>query len=119
MLGEVTTSGLMRCFFEGEEVGAIPARELTEAPRYEVGRRARFPSAAIRRDAPSEASGADVLRLLGSQNIASRAWVFEQYDHLVQSRTVRRPGLDGSVLQLPGGRGLAVSLDGAGRDGAS
>ena len=115
VLGEVTTSGLMRCFFEGEEVGAIPARELTEAPRYEVGRRARFPSAAIRRDAPSEASGADVLRLLGSQNIASRAWVFEQYDHLVQSRTVRRPGLDGSVLQLPGGRGLAVSLDGAGR----
>ena len=114
-LGEVTDSGLLRCFFDGEEVGVIPARELTEAPRYQVGRRARFPSAAVRANAPSEASGADLLKLLGSQNIASRAWVYEQYDHLVQSRTVRRPGLDGAVLELPGGRGLAVSLDGAGR----
>src|SRR5204863_3592121 len=39
--------------------------------------------------------------------------VFEQYDHLVQSRTVRRPGLDAAVLRLrPSWRGLAVSLDG-------
>ena len=115
VLGEVTSSGLFRCFFDGEEVGSIPASHLTEAPRYEVGRRARFPTAAPRRDAPSEGTPADVLRLLGSQNIASRAWVYEQYDHLVQSRTIRRPGLDAAVLELPGGRGLALSLDGAGR----
>ncbi len=114
-LGEVTDTGLLRCFFDGEEVGSIAACELTDAPRYDVGRQARFPSAAPRRDAPAEGTPADVLRLLGSQNIASRAWVYEQYDHLVQSRTVRRPGLDGAVLELPGGRGLAVSLDGSGR----
>ena len=115
VLGEVTSSGLLRCFHGGEEVGAIPAQHLAEAPRYDVGRRARFPSAAPRKDAPSDASGSDLLKLLGSQNIASRAWVYEQYDHLVQSRTLRRPGLDAAVLELPGGRGLALSLDGAGR----
>jgi phosphoribosylformylglycinamidine synthase len=42
--------------------------------------------------------------------------VYRRYDHLVQSRTVRRPGLDAAVLRLrPSYRGLAVSLDGAGR----
>jgi phosphoribosylformylglycinamidine synthase len=58
----------------------------------------------------------DLLALLASPNVASRAWVFRQYDHLVGSRTVRRPGLDAAVLRLrPSWRGLAVSLDGAGR----
>ena len=44
--------------------------------------------------------------------------VYRRYDHLVGSRTVRRPGLDAAVLRLrPGYRGLAVSLDGTGRMG--
>src|SRR6185437_3077566 len=45
-------------------------------------------------------------------NREPETWVFEQYDHLVGSRTVRRPGLDAAVLLLDGSRGLAVSLDG-------
>jgi phosphoribosylformylglycinamidine synthase len=50
---------------------------------------------------------------LASPNLSSRAWIFEQYDQLVGSRTVRRPGLDAAVLRLrPSLRGLAVSLDG-------
>jgi phosphoribosylformylglycinamidine synthase len=54
--------------------------------------------------------------LLASPNIRSRAWIYRQYDHLVGSRTVRRPGLDAAVLRLrPSHRGLAVSLDGQGR----
>ena len=57
-----------------------------------------------------------LLALLASPNIRSRAWIFERYDHLVGSRTVRRPGLDAAVLRLrPSLRGLAVSLDGPGR----
>src|SRR5207244_9605990 len=57
-----------------------------------------------------------LLELLASPNIRSRAWIYERYDHLVGSRTVRRPGLDAGVLRLrPSLRGLAVSLDGAGR----
>jgi phosphoribosylformylglycinamidine synthase len=39
-------------------------------------------------------------------------WVHEQYDQLVGSRTVRRPGLDAAVLRIDGRRGIALSLDG-------
>ncbi len=43
----------------------------------------------------------------------AKRWIYEQYDHLVGSRTVRRPGLDAAVLRLrPSYRGLAVSLQG-------
>ena len=60
-----------------------------------------------------------LLALLGSPNIASKRYVFEQYDSIVGSRTARRPGTaDAAVLMLAGdaGRGaLAVSIDGNGR----
>ncbi|HYZ19368.1 MAG TPA: AIR synthase related protein, partial [Gaiellaceae bacterium] len=59
---------------------------------------------------------ATLLDLLRSPNIRSRGWIWERYDHLVGSRTVRRPGLDAAVLRLrPSFRGLAVALDGSGR----
>ena len=45
-------------------------------------------------------------------NDEPKDWVFEQYDQLVGSRTVRRPGLDAAVLRVDGARGIAVSLDG-------
>src|SRR5207245_9116878 len=51
--------------------------------------------------------------LVDPVNHEPKRWIYEQYDHLVQSRTVRRPGLDAAVLRLrPSWRGLAVSLDG-------
>src|SRR5581483_4322344 len=47
------------------------------------------------------------------ENRADKRWIFEQYDQLVGSRTIRRPGLDAGVLRLrPSLRGLAVSLQG-------
>ena len=99
VIGSVTDTRELRCFFGGDLEGAIPAALLTdECPHYEVEqepqpRRARTRVAAANRD--------------------SKAWIYEQYDQLVQSRTVRRPGLDAAVLRLlPSYRGLAVSLDG-------
>jgi phosphoribosylformylglycinamidine synthase subunit PurL len=57
-----------------------------------------------------------LLALLGSSNLASRRPLFEQYDCVVQSRTVRRPEeADAAVLALPDGSALAVSIDGNGR----
>jgi phosphoribosylformylglycinamidine synthase subunit PurL len=115
-IGEVTDTGELRALYEGEPVGEIPARFLTdEAPRYEVERAPR----AVGPEPPAPAGPYvenALLELLASQNIRSRTWIYERYDHLVGSRTVRRPGLDAAILRLrPSLRGLAVSLDGPGR----
>jgi phosphoribosylformylglycinamidine synthase len=116
VIGEVTDTGELACFYGGDEVGRIPARFLAdEAPRYELETEPREPAAPVE-IAAAQAEPAQLLELLGSPNIRSRRRVFERYDHLVGSRTVRRPGLDAAVLRLrPSMRGLAVSLDGPGR----
>jgi phosphoribosylformylglycinamidine synthase subunit PurL len=116
VIGEVTDTGALRAFFDGEEEGDIPARLLTdEAPRYRVDVEPR----ALDEHAPAPgvpSTQTALLDLLASPNVRSRAWIYRRYDHLVGSRTVRRPGLDAAVLRLkPSYRGLAVSLDAAGR----
>jgi phosphoribosylformylglycinamidine synthase len=61
-------------------------------------------------------AGETLLGLLGSANLASRRWAFEQYDCVVGSRTVRRPEqADAAVLMLDHGGAIAVSIDGNGR----
>jgi phosphoribosylformylglycinamidine synthase len=97
-IGDVTDTGELRALFDHDVVGEIPATFLTdECPRYEIERR------------PHSLEHVQPL----PQNHASKAWIYEQYDQLVGSRTVRRPGLDGAVLRLrPSLRGLAVSLQG-------
>jgi phosphoribosylformylglycinamidine synthase len=119
-IGEVTDTGRLRCYHEGELVGDIPASLLTdECPRYRVEVRPRLLAEPVDPTQAGEPAPEHLLALLGSPNVASRAWVYEQYDHLVQTRTVRRPGLDAAVLRLrPSYRGVAVSLDGAGRLGS-
>jgi phosphoribosylformylglycinamidine synthase II len=114
-IGVVTESGLLRAFHDEEEVGAVPVVHLTEeAPRYRV-RPATRPLAEPIEHPPIRAEPEELLALLGSPNVRSRRPVFERYDHLVGSRTVRRPGLDAAVLRLrPSLRGIAVSLDGPG-----
>ncbi len=116
VVGEVTDTGELRAFFAGEQVGAIPARLLTdECPRYRVEISPRELDEPVAHG-PIEAGADALLRLLRAPNVVSRRSVWRRYDHLVGSRTVRRPGLDAAVLRLrPGLRGLAVSLDAAGR----
>jgi phosphoribosylformylglycinamidine synthase subunit PurL len=97
-IGDVTDTGELRAFVDGEALGEIPARFLTdECPRYEVQSEPQL----VEPVAPAP------------HNYASKGWIYEQYDQLVGSRTVRRPGLDGAVVRLrPSLRGLAVSLQG-------
>jgi phosphoribosylformylglycinamidine synthase len=96
-IGIVTRGGLLRVFHGDDVAGEIPAALLTdECPRYEVG------------ETVVERARAPVDRA----NLEPKHPIFERYDHLVGSRTVRRPGLDAAVLRLSGTRGLAVSLDG-------
>ena len=97
VIGTVTDSGELRAVWEGEVAGAIPALLLTdECPRYEVEQREESRN-----------------RRTVSRPAFAVGEVLEQYDQLVGSRTVRRPGLDASVLRLrPSLRGLAISLQG-------
>jgi phosphoribosylformylglycinamidine synthase subunit PurL len=115
-IGEVTGTGALRAFHGGEVVGDVPAALLTEeAPRYEVSVQPRRPSPPVSPPKGPPAGDA-LLELLASPNVRSRGWIYRQYDQLVGSRTVRRPGLDAAVLRLsPSGTGLAVSLDGQSR----
>ena len=118
MIGEVTASGELRAFWDDELVGSIPARYLTEdCPRYVVEQVPRQATPEVPFSLPSTREA--LLTLLGSPQLRSRSFVTERYDQLVQSRTVRRPGLDAAVLRLrPDDRGLALTLDGQGRVGA-
>jgi phosphoribosylformylglycinamidine synthase II len=119
-IGEVTDTGAMRIYRGDELVGDMPVAALVDdCPVYELA--PQRPSAPLY-DPPAGtlARGGSVrdalLALLAAPNLASRRPLFEQYDWIVQSRTVRRPGeADAAVLALPDGGALGVSIDGNGR----
>jgi phosphoribosylformylglycinamidine synthase len=99
-------------------VGEIPVETLVDgAPRYEVQqtRPARLVDEPLA-FAPVDDVAAGLRALLGSPNIASRRWIYQQYDQLVGSGSAIRPGGDAGVVRLtPSRRAIAVSLDGNGR----
>ena len=102
VIGRVTDTGHLRAFNGDDLVGDVPSRLLTdECPRYEIEQSPRKPSG-WPRPRPQDADTGTAL-----------AWVYEQYDQLVGSRTVRRPGFDAAVIRLrPSLRGLALSMQG-------
>ena len=119
-IGTVTDSGRMRILDHGRPVADMPVSILVDdCPLYDLepaphdgplytASPATLPAGAN----PEQA----LLALLRSPNLASRRPVFEQYDSIVQSRTVRRPeDADAAVLTLPDGSAIAVSIDGNGR----
>ncbi len=119
-IGEVTERRLMRIYSDGELVGEMPVEALVDdCPIYDLDPQA--PSEPLYPPPPASLDGSEsldeaLLALIGSPNIASRRPLFEQYDAIVQSRTVRRPEqADAAVLALPNGSALAVSIDGNGR----
>jgi phosphoribosylformylglycinamidine synthase subunit PurL len=119
-IGIVNDSGRLRVL-DGDSVAAdLPVEVLVDdCPLYDLEPEA--PRASLYGAPPAVLIGERspdelLLELLQSSNIASRRPVFEQYDPVVQSRTVRRPDeADAAVLALPDGSGLAVSIDGNGR----
>jgi phosphoribosylformylglycinamidine synthase II len=128
VIGAVTDTGRVRVFKGQESVGEMPVAALVDdCPLYDL--RPQRPPDSIY-PAPKASLSADVspteslLALLASPNIASRRPLFEHYDPVVQSRTVRRPeSADAAVLAIHplGGTdhdpppGLAVSIDCNGR----
>jgi phosphoribosylformylglycinamidine synthase len=119
-IGVITDTGLFRVSREAELVGEMPVEALVDGcPLYDI--EPAEPDSWIYGNRQTLAAGADaeetLLSLLAAPSIASKRWVFEQYDSIVGARTVRRPeSADAAVLQLPeAGNAIAVSIDGNGR----
>jgi phosphoribosylformylglycinamidine synthase len=119
-IGEVAGHGRLRVFDGEEVVGDLPVAALVdECPMYDLDPEPPTPDLYPR--PPAVLRGGEtprelLLALLASPNLASRRPIFEQYDCIVGSRTVRRPDeADAAVLTLPGGAALAISIDGNGR----
>jgi phosphoribosylformylglycinamidine synthase subunit PurL len=122
-IGSVTDTRRLRVFAGDELVGDMPVGALVDdCPLYDLAPDP--PAERIYADPPARLppgadSGEALLALLASPNVASKRFVFEQYDPIVGSRTVRRPQTaDAAVLKLDndGGSGaIAVSIDGNGR----
>ena len=122
-IGRVTNDGKMRVLHHGEVVSEIPNEALTDdAPVYKRPLERWEPP--VPREMPEsiKLAGAGDLtdnlkRLLASPNICGKRWVWQQYDHMVQTNTVEGPGAgDAGVIRIKGSqRGLAMALDGNGR----
>src|SRR5579859_560327 len=122
-IGKVTTDNKLRVRQHGEVVAEIPNHALTDdAPVYKRPLARWEPP--VPREKPEHINfeqehnfTSKLKQLLGSSNISSKRWVWQQYDHMVQTNTVEAPGAgDAGVIRIKGTqRGLAMALDGNGR----
>ena len=117
-IGVVTDDGKLRVKHHGKVVAEIPNRELAdEAPLYD--RPHTQPGRSAPLDSPGYASPNEetaLLALLGSGDLCSKRWIWQQYDHLVRSATVAGPGAEAAVIRIKEtGTSVAMSLDGNGR----
>jgi phosphoribosylformylglycinamidine synthase subunit PurL len=119
VIGEVTDTGRMELVWRGETVADIPLGPLAdEAPLYErpyLSREEYKAWAQVKPldDVPESTDIAgDLLKLMASPNLASRRWVWEQYDSRVGADTVQPPGGDAAVVRVHGSKkALAITTD--------
>jgi phosphoribosylformylglycinamidine synthase II len=122
VIGSLVSGGRLRVRMDGETIADVPARSLAdEGPVYE--RPMTAPTSALEEDPTFLPFDGDLfdalLAVLGSPNVASKRWVFEQYDRFVQGQTVAASGSDAAVVRVPGTmKGLALAADGKGRFGS-
>jgi len=122
-VGKVIRENTMRVLHHGKVVAEIPNEALTDnAPvykrpleRWETPVPREMPETI--KLSPAADFTTDLKRLLTSPNICGKRWVWQQYDHMVQTNTVEGPGAgDAGVIRIKGSRrGLAMALDGNGR----
>jgi len=120
-IGDVTGDGLMRVKEHGKVVAEIPNSALVDAapvynrptarPSY-LDDVQRFDPASLTPVAPKDA----LLALLAAPTVASKRWVYRQYDHMVRTNTIVLAGMGAGVIRIKGtSRALAMSVDGNGR----
>jgi phosphoribosylformylglycinamidine synthase II len=113
-IGTLTTTGRLVLKRNGKVEADMPVQPISEqAPQYDrphtaTPKKPLIDAASVKAVDP----GTALTRLMGSPDLASRRWIWEQYDHLVRGHTVQRPGGDAAVVRLPDSqKGLALVVD--------
>ncbi|MDI3533792.1 MAG: phosphoribosylformylglycinamidine synthase subunit PurL [Thermosediminibacterales bacterium] len=121
-IGRVTDDGMLRVLNGGRVEAEVPADSLAEgAPSFpKESRRPEYLDEATDLDVSCIAVPTDfnkvLLEILGSPNVASKEWVYNQYDYMVRTDTVVQPGSDAAVLRIKGTKkGIALTTDCNGR----
>jgi phosphoribosylformylglycinamidine synthase len=121
-VGKVTDDGRLKLYHHSEVVGDMPVTALvdecpvynkpSEVPAYYVENES---VDTLRYEEVTDLGGA-LRTVLGSPTVASKAWVYNQYDYMVRTSTAVRPGSDAAVVTIHGTRkGLAMTTDCNGR----
>jgi len=118
-IGRVTGDGKLRVKNHGVVVAEIPNRELAdEAPLYDRPHNV-APYRPAPMDAPAFSSNdlnGDLLKLLGSGDVCSKRWIWQQYDYTVRTNTVAGPGGDAAIVRIKEtDTSIAMALDGNSR----
>ena len=114
VIGRVTETGKLVLRMHGDVAAEMPVGPLVSAaPLYDRPWTKTPPRAELRpEDVPAVDPMSALKKLLACPDLASKRWIWEQYDHLVMGHTVQRPGGDAAVVRLPGKRkALALVTD--------
>jgi phosphoribosylformylglycinamidine synthase II len=119
-IGTVTDDGMWRCSWHDEDVAVIPVDVLTDAaPKYDRPQARPDWQDAVQQmpEIPEETDpSAALLRILSSENMCDKRWIFQQYDQQVGNDTVVKPGADAAVVRIKGtDKALAFVADCNGR----
>jgi phosphoribosylformylglycinamidine synthase II len=113
IIGTLTDTGNLVLKMHGETVADMPIAPVsTDAPVYDRPHVPTKKRAALGNVPAEKDLKAALLKLIGSPDLASKRWIWEQYDHMVMNDTVARPGGDSAVVRVHGShKALAITTD--------
>jgi phosphoribosylformylglycinamidine synthase subunit PurL len=113
VIGHTTDTNRLVVRHKGETVADMPITALSDAaPVYERPYDRRAASAGVPQYDAKKPLLESLAKILGSPDMCSRRWIWEQYDYTVMADTVQRPGGDAAVVRVHGGKkGLAITTD--------
>jgi len=116
VIGKTTDTKNIELFFDNEKVANIPVNTLVEnSPMYDrKWKKSKLPKKnKIKKESVSKLKIKDVLKkVLSNQNVCSKEWIWQQYDHTVMGDTIQKPGGDAGVVRVHGtNKAVAASVD--------
>ena len=116
VIGKTTNTKNIELFFDNEQVANIPVNTLVEnSPLYDrKWKKSKLPKKnKIKKETLNKLKIKDVLKkILSNQNICSKEWIWQQYDHTVMGDTIQKPGGDSGVVRVHGTeKAVAATVD--------